>query len=137
MTEQLLRERTIGLDLPPVPPAVPLDLIIAAWLDTKGTHSGSTETAKAYAATLHKFRAALALVGLDLADDYRAVGLVAQAFAATGDIAPSTHNRRLAILSSFYRFGIRRGLLIPPNPIDTVERRKVQPYARAHALDYA
>ena len=136
MTENLLRERIIGLELAPALPAVPLELVIAAWLDAKRSHSASAETANAYTATLAKFRAALALVGLDLAGDERAVALVAQAFAAQGQIAPATHNRRLAILSSFYRFAIRRGLLSPPNPIDTVERRPVQPYAHAHALDY-
>ena len=137
MTETLRQERISALELTPAPVAVPLDLVLAAWLDAKAGRSGSAATASAYAATLDRFRAQLAQVGLDLTDDYRAVALVAQAFAAAGDIAPSTHNRRLAILSSFYQFGIRRGLLAPPNPIDTVERRRVQPYAHAQALDYS
>lgn len=64
----------------------------------------------------------------------RAVALAAQAFAGTRSPAPSTFNQRLAVLSSFYTFAKKRGLLGGENPIDLVERRPVQGYASAEAL---
>jgi integrase/recombinase XerC len=51
--------------------------------------------------------------------------------------APSTHNQRLAILSSFYTFAERRGLVAGGNPIRLVDRRPVQAYASAEPLSAA
>lgn len=51
-------------------------------------------------------------------------------------IAPSTANLRLAVLSSFYAYALRQGLLHGENPIPRVERRKVQAYAHARPLNY-
>jgi site-specific recombinase XerD len=50
------------------------------------------------------------------------------------DIKPATKNQRLAILSSFYEYAKGKKLL-KHNPIDDVERSKVQAYAGARALD--
>src|SRR5262245_18705745 len=113
------------------------ELAIAAWLAEKAELSQSVETRRAYAAMLERFRQALALAGLDLDAPYQQVALVAQAFAAAGRVRAATHNRRLAILSSFYTHAIERGLFAPPNPIDTLRRRRVQPYRAARALDTA
>ncbi len=44
-------------------------------------------------------------------------------------------NQRLAIHSSFYSFAMKRGLL-NGNPIARVERRSVEAYAGARAIDY-
>jgi integrase len=126
-----------------------LELAISVWLDAKARRSNSPETASAYAETLGAFRTALRAAGLDLDGEARAVALVAQAFAfrrADGvtSVAPATANQRLAILSSFYAFGARRGLLVDPhtgttlaNPINQVERAIVQPYAGARAITAA
>jgi integrase len=111
------------------------ELAIAAWLAEKAELSQSLETRRAYAAMLERFRQTLALAELDLDASYQQVALVAQAFAAAGRVRAATHNRRLAILSSFYTHAIERGLLDPPNPIDTLRRRRVQPYRAARALD--
>jgi integrase len=68
---------------------------------------------------------------LDLDSDPRAVALAAQGWAGQGAPAPATFNQRLAILSSFYSFARKRGLLAVENPIGLVERRPVQAYATA------
>lgn len=118
-----------------------IELAIAAWLHAKRQRSNSERTARAYADTLASFRAVLRSGGLDLDSDRRAVGLAAQAWASAprenGEpVASSTINQRLAILSSFYAFAIRRELLaIDGNPIDRLERAKVQDYAGARSLD--
>lgn len=116
----------------PAMPPVRLALAVAAWLDA---HRASPLTYGAYAAELRRFRAALLRVDLDLDGAYGLVALVAQAWAAAGGVSAVTHNKRLSIVSSFYRYAIKHTLLDPPNPIDLVKRRKRAPYARARALD--
>src|SRR6266508_5688617 len=111
------------------------ELAVASWLAEKAELSQSGETKRAYDAMMTRFRQTLALAGLDLDAEYRQVALVAQAFAAARRVKAATHHRRLAILSSFYTHAIERGLLDPPNPIDTIRRRRVQPYRGARALD--
>ncbi|MEN9935966.1 MAG: hypothetical protein RLZZ387_2545, partial [Chloroflexota bacterium] len=107
---------------------------IRAWLEAKSGRTGSAKTERAYMDTLANFRAALAAAGLDLDAGSAQVALVAQAWAAAGDPAPSTHNQRLAIVSSFYTFAERRGLFVGGNPIRLVDRRPVQAYASAEPL---
>src|SRR5438876_3862597 len=119
----------------PPDPAVRRELAVASWLAEKAELSQSRETKRAYDATLIRFRQTLALAGLDLDAQHQQVALVAQAFAAAGRVKAATHNRRLAILSSFYTHAITRGLLEPPNPITTIRRRRVQPYRAARALE--
>lgn len=111
------------------------ELAVAAWLAEKAELSQSSETRRAYDDTMIRFRQSLQLAGLDLDAETTQVKLVAQAFASAGRVKAATHNRRLAIISSFYTYAIEGGLLEPPNPIDTVKRRKVQPYRAARALD--
>lgn len=111
-----------------------LDLAIAAWLDSKAGRSGSKHTARIYETTLADFRTRLQAGGLDLDADPRAVALAAQGWAGLNSPAPSTFNRRLAVLSSFYSFARKRGMLDRENPIGLVERRPVQSYAGIEAL---
>jgi integrase/recombinase XerC len=111
-----------------------LDLAIVAWLDAKRGRSGSVHTGKIYATTLADFRAELQRGRLDLDADPRAVALAAQGWAGRNSPAPATFNRRLAVLSSFYSFARKRGLLELDNPIGQVERRPVQGYAGTEAL---
>lgn len=118
----------------PAAPPVKKELAIAAWLDE---HRARPLTHGAYDAELRRFRAELQRVDLDLDGDYGLVALVAQAYAAAGEVGAVTHNKRLSIVSSFYRYAIKHTLLAPPNPIDLVKRRKRTPYARAQALDVA
>lgn len=51
-------------------------------------------------------------------------------------VSPATYNQRLAILSSFYGYARRQGLLTSENPIGRVERRPVHLYGDAAALAY-
>ena len=117
----------------PAAPPIKIRLALAAWLDEKGRESALTH--RTYDAELQRFRAALQRVQLDLDGDTGAVALVAQAFAAGGAVGAVTHNKRLSIVSSFYRYAISHTLLAPPNPIDLVKRRRRQLYAHAQALD--
>src|ERR671938_926093 len=116
--------------------ATPLDLALLAWLDAKSTRSGSKKTETAYTTTMASFRARLQQAGTDLDGDLTAISLLAQAWAGQGSPSPATFNQRLAIISSFYSFAMKRGLL-NGNPIARVERRTVESYAGARALDYA
>ena len=117
-----------------------IDLAARAWLHTKSGKSGSLKTLRAYQDTLAAFRAALEAVGLDLdTPDPQRLALVAQVFAGGPEVAPATHNQRVAVLSSFYKFVLLRRLLpgVDANPMELVERRKAQSYARATSLDPA
>ena len=116
-----------------------IDLAVAAWLDAKRGRSGSIHTARAYETTITSFRAQLQAQRLDLDSPAELVALVAQAWAAqrasgAGFVAPASHNRRLAVLSSFYEFAHKRRLLDIENPIGQVDRRSVQEYAGSKAL---
>jgi integrase len=115
-----------------------LDLAVSAWLDAKWHKSTSAKTRHTYEDTLSLFRAGLRHEGLDLASDPEQVALVAQAFAgfsARGrQVKPTTYNLRLAVLSSFYTFARKRKFL-EVNPIEQLDRAKVQEYAHAEALD--
>lgn len=116
------------------PQDYPLDYAIAAWLHA---HSSSPRTLRAYQDTFSSFRAALDRAGLAVTSAPRDVALVLQGWASAGDASASTHNQRLAIISSFYRFAQRRQLLQVDNPAQLVDRCKVQAYASAVPLSAA
>jgi len=88
------------------------------------------------ASTLSAYRLALAQAGLDLDSEPRACALVLQAYAAArvaeraelGEVGAATHNQRIAIVSSFYRYAQRYGALTI-NPAALVQRRTVHAYA--------
>ncbi len=113
-----------------------IELAIAAWLDAKGKRSGSPHTVRAYGDTLRKFRAYLFAHSEDLDGDTRAVALLAQAWMREQNLQGATLNTRLAILSSFYTFANKQGLLPIDNPISRVERAKQQRYRGARPLDF-
>lgn len=128
-----------------------VDGAVLAWLAEKSALSHSAKTRADYEATIADFRAMLARARppLDLDTDPRAITLAAQAWSdlpkkiyakSTGRVArtvpikPASHNRRLAVLSSFYEFCIKRDYLnISANPIQKVARAKLQQYQGAHA----
>src|SRR5207248_9233039 len=95
-------------------------------------------TSKAYEDTLSQFRAGLHRQGLDLDSDLAHVALLAQAFAHGStrgrQVKATTANLRLAILSSFYVYA-KKLKFLDENPIDLLDREKVQEYAGAQALD--
>lgn len=122
-------------------PAAALELAIVAWLDSKLGRTGSTRTRDAYAATLADAQAALASVGLELIGEPFAVALALQGWAQSSrragrTVRPATVAQRLAVVSSFYAFALRRGLLpLTVNPADMVERPRVEAYAEARSLN--
>ncbi len=141
-----------------------LEIAILGWLDAKRGRSGSERIWRTYADILAAFRAALQQEGLDLDGPVTPVALVAQAWAGSrisapagttsGDggrgrvpsvstnpardrtvaVAPATYNQRLASVSSFYKYARKQGIL-QDNPIERVERRRVQAYAGSRALE--
>ena len=132
-------------------PVWSVDLAIMQWLDAKQKRTQSVRTKETYESTLKEFRAALQSQGLDLdsvaaQDDKRAMQLqrdkvkqIAQLFARFSkrghQVKQSTFNHRYAVLSSFYAFCIKQEWL-DYNPIDHLERAKVEPYADVKALDF-
>ena len=119
----------------------PIELAIAAWLDAKSKKSGSAKTARAYQDTIADFRAILLNSGLDLDTDPRPVALSAQAYAGSRkdgtneSVSASTYNQRLAILSSFYAYARKQGLLDIDNPIARIDRRSAHAYQHAQPLE--
>jgi integrase/recombinase XerD len=117
-----------------------LDLAISAWLHKHGKREDGehTRTSKAYEETMQQFRAGLQRQGLDLDSDPGKVALLAQAFAHGStrgrQVKATTANLRLAILSSFYGYA-KKLKFLEENPIDLLDREKVQEYASAQALD--
>lgn len=124
-----------------------VEAVIGAWLHAKYTNkSGSKQTQKAYKTTIKAFRALLLDAGHDLLFD--AEGFIpiiadfAQVFASmrsprsrhTKPIRPATISQRLAILSSFYDFALKRQHIKAGNPIDIVDRPSVEAYARSQAI---
>lgn len=120
----------------------PLENAIAVWLHEKGKRTNSAKTRRAYEDTLASFRAMLHRAGLDLDSPSREVSTIAQGWAALlkangTPVSASTHNQRLAIVSSFYTFTRKRQVLHLENPIEVVERMPVQSYGSARPLSPA
>jgi integrase len=119
-----------------------IDLAVYAWIDAKFHKSTSEKTRKIYTETINQFRGWLSIQGLDLGSDPALVAFMAQAFAGRStrgkQVAAATFNQRLAVLSSFYTYAHKQGkgspLYLEHNPIETLERAKVQEYAGAQPL---
>lgn len=118
-----------------------LETMIRTWLHAKRNHSDSAATEERYGEYLRSFRALLWQHGIDLNGDPASVATLAQGWAARTStstrVAAATFNLRLAALSSFYHYAIRKGQLRGDNPIDRVDRRHIQPYANARALSHS
>jgi site-specific recombinase XerD len=132
---------------------------IQLWIKTKTQSSENRRTKEAYEQAITSFRVMTFAAGIDLGGfpptmslqhitvDERehalaALGLLAQTWASSAHkerqlqqgIRATTYNNRLTILSSFYRFARERRLLRMENPIEQIERRKVQDYGSARPL---
>jgi len=140
MINDVIHETTTAL----APRSFNLDQVITIWIQEKANRTRSAETRRAYTSRLEEFRAALRAAGLDLNSDPQLVAVAAQGWADHTTrvdrhgkpipVAPATYNQRLAILSSFYRTAIKRGVLTV-NPIATIDRRPDEGYAEVKALD--
>lgn len=126
---------------------VDIDLIISAWLHAKQALSQSERTQTAYETTITAFRTFLQRNGYDLLwkgeDFLPVIADLAQAFTVLrspqsrrkGPVTPATQSQRLAILSSFYLYALKRRHILAGNPIDSVDRPSVEAYARAQAIE--
>lgn len=136
-----------------------IDQTIALWIRTKAEASESARTKEDYERAITAFRGMVLAAGIDL-DGFPAneparlrtmdemeqalaiLGLLAQTWASSTTrekqqqegISANTYNNRLAVLSSFYIFAKERRLLRMDNPLEQIERRKVQDYVSARPL---
>jgi integrase len=123
----------------PAATALSIEHVEHEWLAAMAARSHSRHTASSYRDAFARFRSALAADGVHLDGEPARVAGVAQRWAdhdwrSGAPTSAATCNQRLAILSSFYRFAIRRGYFTGPNPIERVERKHVRDYVGARAL---
>ena len=114
-----------------------VDFAVGAWLHEKGNRTRSENTRRTYERIINDFRGKLRRVGTDLDGDTRSVALVLQAWCGDNGASPATANQRCAVVSSFYRYCQRHGLLgVTDNPAARVERRPEQRYRTAQPLSH-
>ncbi len=117
-----------------------LDQVLRAWLHAKSSRTESTKTERAYGDAIAKFRAVLQDAGLDLdSPNMPLVSTFAQGWASKntktgGLVSSATFNQRLAILSSFYTYAIKK-CVCSANPILLVDRRPESHPHAAHPID--
>jgi site-specific recombinase XerD len=115
-----------------------LELAILAWLDSKGSKSGSIKTSTTYRDYITGFRSFLNQQGYDLDSDPQMIATLAQAWCAHSlrakKVAPATFNQRRAVLSSFYAFSKKRSFL-SSNPLELVDGLTTQEYRSARPLN--
>lgn len=120
---------------------------IPAWLHEKAGLTNSAKTRDAYESIMASFLEALGEGGATLDSPPFVVATIAQAWASiprirkerphktTRPVGNAAHNQRIAVISSFYDYLIKR---IPEadviNPMDRVTRRKIQENVTARAL---
>lgn len=117
-----------------------IESVIGAWLA-----SAKREKTKAtYKITVNHFRSILQEHGIDLFfPDPQTIADAAQIFQTwrspgshrRGDVSENTQAQRMFILSSFYKFAIRRGHLKGSNPIDLLEVPHIEAYTHAEAIE--
>jgi integrase len=125
------------------------DGAIIAWLNEKTKKSQSWKTHVSYHSTALAVRAALRAHGYDLFtdlssdEDYARYVLIVQQWAdqrstrakRQGTVTNATYNNRLAILGSLFDYAKRTRLYRGDNPIDSIQRRKVEDQDNAEPLD--
>ena len=128
---------------------LPGDGVIIAWLNEKTNKSRSWKTHVSYHSTALAVRAALYSHGYDLFtdlssdEDYARYVLVVQQWAnqrstkakRQGTITPATYNNRLAIVGSLFDYAKRTRLYRGDNPVDAIERRKIEDQENAEPLE--
>ena len=115
-----------------------LDDTVALWLKEKISRTDSEDTRKSYEPAIAQFRALLQHADTDLDGDPRFISMMAEGWAGHATrkekIAPTTFNHRLAIISSFYEYAIKHGVL-EKNPMKLVDRRPGAAKNYAHPLE--
>lgn len=120
-----------------------LDALILGWLDAKFQRTQSMRTHDEYLAVIRDIRQELQRIALDLdTTPIEELSLLLQAFASRPrqrdgqPVSAATHNRRVAIVSSFFTYARKHGLRVE-NPAELVERRPVQAYGAAEPMPFA
>ena len=124
-----------------------LDGLVEQWLEhIYEDKSKSERTVASYREMMRSYRRELQAEGLDLLSPFathRQMATIAKRWARvrsarairTGEVSDSTYNLRLAAISSFFVYIQKQqkleGMEPLPNPIDRVERRKIEAYAHA------
>ena len=121
-----------------------LETVIEAWLNQKFSRTGSTRTLRDYRTIIEQFRVFLQDAGRDLlyaGEDFHVeIADAAQIFSqmrwsgSKKPVSPATHQHRLAVISSFYDYCLKRRHLSGGNPLDINERPKVEAYAASQAI---
>lgn len=116
-----------------------LSQVIDDWLETSKSDSAKTRLARRE--TFKDFCTALAGLDLRLDSPAPAIASFAKKWAAYShregmQVAPSTYNQRVALISSFYSYAIAHEALRGPNPLvkELVERKTVGAKDKAPAL---
>jgi site-specific recombinase XerD len=115
-----------------------LDEQVSLWLDAKTAISNSKRTRKQYKVHIGDFRKVLQEHGLDLdCEDENTIIPLAEECAAYSkvgkEVSAHTYNQCRSILSSFYRFALKKRWIMK-NPIEMMERRE-EPVSNVEPLD--
>lgn len=118
-------------------------LTIESWLLDKYDLTQSKCTETTYRDIVTALRTYLQEKGLDLDGPAKEIAsniphwanLRASDSKRKGRVAPSTYNQRIAIVSSFYRWTIEKGIYTDSNPTEQLVRASIQKYAHARALN--
>ena len=128
--------------------ALTLDQVIDVWLDAKAHGKRESRTYRVYRDTLTSLRETLQLAGLDLdTPDLTTLETAVQGWARQQrdarpgrnrdqPVAKTTFNHRLNVASSFFTFARKRHYLNTLNPVDALDRDRVDAYAHAEAIDH-
>jgi len=128
--------------------ALTLDQVIDVWLDAKAHGKRESRTWRVYEDTLKSLRQTLQQAGLDLdTPDLTTLETAVQGWArqqreqrpgrdADQPVAKTTFNHRLNVASSFFTFARKRHYLNTLNPVDALDRDRVDAYAHAEAIDH-
>lgn len=122
-----------------------IDQALDAWVRAKYEKSKSVKTQTGYKQTITSFRTYLQAQGHDLDSDRKIVADCAEAWAnaskrAGKEVSAATYKQRLAIVSSFYRFVVKREVLdarqqvLTVNPIERLDRKRTGPKQAARPL---
>jgi len=137
---QTIIDSTSTMDLSAISDGLSMPSLIEAFAQAKYKRSRSERTRTTYRDTMQSFRAFVAGIGGDLDSDPKIITAFAADWAMIsgdkGEPSAATFSQRLAIVSSFYAFCIRRGYLptYTSNPISAIDRAPVQSYRAATYL---
>lgn len=109
------------------------DNLIALWIDSKARLSNSKETVKSYSIAVMDFSSFCVDNAATLTSAPHIVATLVQAWLSLKNWSSSSVKMKLAILSSFYAFLVKRGIY-GSNPIDLLDRPKISVYGKSRTI---